>query len=392
MSVRTLFLQPLDVLLLRGNKLFGDPGSYGESLVPPWPSVAAGAIRSRMLADQGLDWNPARSSRAVDPHPELGTPDAPGPFTIGGFQIARRDAQGRVERIHPVPADIVVSRVNDRIEARQMLPRALSRGLASSFELPRVPVLSESTRGKPEGGYWLCDAGWMAYLEGQAISAEHLVPTEALWRTELRVGVGLEAERRAAEEGKLFSVEAIALGSRGGGHTHDVGFVVEVRDATPPETGLVRFGGDGRACAIAPAETPAPRIDAARIVDAARLRLVLTTPGVFAHGWLPTGADPGHRREDGAIRFDLHGVRGWIVCAAVPRAEVISGFDLARWRPKAAQRVAPTGSVWWLELEPDTEAAALDKLAERGLWTESEYKNEPRRAEGFNRLALGVWS
>ena len=49
------FLEPLDVLFLRGNKLFGAPGSHGESLVPPWPSVAAGALRSRMLADEGAD-------------------------------------------------------------------------------------------------------------------------------------------------------------------------------------------------------------------------------------------------------------------------------------------------------------------------------------------------
>ena len=49
------FLEPLDVLFLRGNKLFGDPGSYGESLIPPWPSVAAGALRSRILADDGVN-------------------------------------------------------------------------------------------------------------------------------------------------------------------------------------------------------------------------------------------------------------------------------------------------------------------------------------------------
>ncbi len=49
------FFEPLDVLFLRGNKLFGDPGSFGESLVPPWPSVAAGALRTRMLVDASVD-------------------------------------------------------------------------------------------------------------------------------------------------------------------------------------------------------------------------------------------------------------------------------------------------------------------------------------------------
>ena len=51
----TRFIEPLDVLFLRGNKLFGDPGSYGEALIPPWPSAAAGALRSRLLADAGVD-------------------------------------------------------------------------------------------------------------------------------------------------------------------------------------------------------------------------------------------------------------------------------------------------------------------------------------------------
>ena len=50
-SSTALFIEPLDVLILRGNKLFADAGSHGEALMPPWPSVAAGALRSRMLID-----------------------------------------------------------------------------------------------------------------------------------------------------------------------------------------------------------------------------------------------------------------------------------------------------------------------------------------------------
>ena len=36
-TIEYRFIEPLDVLFLRGNQLFGDPGSYGECLVPPWP-------------------------------------------------------------------------------------------------------------------------------------------------------------------------------------------------------------------------------------------------------------------------------------------------------------------------------------------------------------------
>lgn len=79
-----LRIEPLDVLLLRGNQSFGDPGSYGDAVMPPWPSVAAGAIRSRMLADAGADL--AAFARSEQPHPALGTPARPGPFTLRALQ------------------------------------------------------------------------------------------------------------------------------------------------------------------------------------------------------------------------------------------------------------------------------------------------------------------
>ena len=63
-SSTALFIEPLDVLILRGNKLFADAGSHGEALMPPWPSVAAGALRSRILIDAGIDPAAFAASRA----------------------------------------------------------------------------------------------------------------------------------------------------------------------------------------------------------------------------------------------------------------------------------------------------------------------------------------
>ena len=44
------FVQPLDVLMIRGNKSFGGEGQHGEAVMPPWPSLFAGAFRSALLA------------------------------------------------------------------------------------------------------------------------------------------------------------------------------------------------------------------------------------------------------------------------------------------------------------------------------------------------------
>lgn len=199
----TRFIEPLDVLFLRGNKLFGDPGSFGEALIPPWPSAAAGALRSRLLADAGVDL--AAFARGEIDHPELGTPRRPGPFTVTAFHLARRGADGVVEPLYAPPADLVLSRDTEgKLQVRELTPISLtmnegqkpSARIHSSAPLPWLPVLAESQRGKPESGYWLTAAGWRDYLAGQVPAAGHWVNASELWAIDPRVGVGLDADAR----------------------------------------------------------------------------------------------------------------------------------------------------------------------------------------------------
>jgi CRISPR-associated protein Cmr3 len=368
-----VFIEAFDVLVLRGNKLFGDPGSYGESLVPPWPSVAAGAVRSAILVRDG---EPYAFARGEWRHPALGTPDEPGPFTLTAFQPARR-RDGLIEPLFAPAADLFIEGDGDAVVVRTLQPTRIP--LASSNPLPLLPVLAQKERTKPAGGWWLTAAGWHAYLAGAPVTGDHLVPVESLWRYDLRVGVGLSADTRSVAEGKLFSVNAVAF-------EPGVGFLAAIDGADPPADGLLRFGGDGRAARILVVEIDWPQPDLARICRERRARLVLTAPGLFEGGWLPTGI----AERDGSYRFDLHGVRARLVAAAVPRAETVSGFDVARSRPKPAVRAAPAGSVYWLD---DLEATpeALAKLAQIGLWP-SERENDPRRAEGFNRFTFAHFS
>lgn len=374
------FLEPLDVLFLRGNKLFGDPGSHGESLVPPWPSVAAGALRSRMLADDDVDVDAfARGELA---HPVLGTPADPGRFTVAAFQLARRTAGDEVEALFAPPADLVIEERVDgprtHAHIRPLTPTAQPAGVLSSYPLPQLPVLAQTERGKPAAGYWLAAQGWRDYLHGRCPPGDQLVRSDALWRIDARVGVGLDAGTRRAADGHLFSAQAVAM-------KPGVGFLAAVAGVEPPVGGTVRLGGDGRAAAMSAVRSSLPDPDYAALAAARRCRLVLTTPGIFPQGWLPTGTTA----PDGGYRFELGGVRARLVCAAVPRFETVSGWDLARWQPKTAQRAAPAGSVYWLA-ELDASAAALRKLAEHGLWHE-DCEDPQRRAEGFNRCTLAAW-
>ncbi|MCC7414056.1 MAG: type III-B CRISPR module-associated protein Cmr3 [Gammaproteobacteria bacterium] len=381
------FLEPLDVLYLRGNRLFDGAGVHGEALMPPWPSLVAGAIRSRMLADADADFEAfALGTRLADPqlHAALGTPAEPGEFRIASFTLGRRLATesehpAPVEPYLPLPADVVVTDEEQLGDATYLSPRELPVG--SSALLRRTAVHRVAEPRKPVTGLWLNGAGWNAWLAREPITPSHLICSEALWRTDARLGVAVDGNSRTAATGMLYTAETIALCER-------VGFLVGIdgADALVPVSGLVRFGGDGRGAAIATAQVVPPVADLERIARDRRFRLTLSTPGVFPAGWQIPGTDDAGR---------WHGpgnVTARLVSAAVPRSGVVSGWDLAGWKPKTAHRVAAIGSVYWLdELEGDV--ALLRKLAADGLWVcmDEDKCERSRRAEGFNNVQIAAW-
>ncbi|MDR1888893.1 MAG: hypothetical protein LBQ81_05860, partial [Zoogloeaceae bacterium] len=303
------FLEPLDVLFLRGNKLFGDAGSYGEAQIPPWPSVVAGALRSRMLADAGIDLAAFAANRVE--HSEFGTPEVPGVFTLTAFHLARK-TEDLIEPLFAPPADLVVETDNNGFcKATALCPFTAPPGILSSYPLPRLPVLAQKERSKPASGYWLNLEGWRQYLAGQIPNqTQYWVKSADLWALEDRIGIGLNDAIGSAKEGALFTTQAIAFKA-------GVGFLATTNSQTMPEQGNLRLGGDGRAVAIRTASCTLPEPDYAAILKNRRCRLLLATPGIFPHGWLPTGAS-GEATPQG-IPFALHGVRARLVAAAVSR-------------------------------------------------------------------------
>ncbi|WP_415035172.1 type III-B CRISPR module-associated Cmr3 family protein [Azonexus sp.] len=345
--MNALFLEPLDVLYLRGNKLFGDAGSHGEALMPPWPSLAAGALRSRLMAAG------ATLENLSD-------------FRLTLFGLARQStAHASLEPLWPLPADVVVNS-DDLNGATYLRPQPLPAGLSSSYPLAQLPTLCADTPAKPVGGLWLNGAGIAAWLAGQAIVPAHLVRSSQLWQLDSRLGIALDTEKRSAADGMIYTSEAVALQA-------NVGFIAAYagHEQALQEGDLVRLGGDGRAARLQSGQLILPATDWARIEREGRFRLILTTPGIFAAGWQPEG------------------VPGQLVAASVSRADTISGWDLVTQQPKPAQRIAPSGSVYWYQLSDKlAELEKLQQLADNGLAI-----NDPmRRAEGFNHCRIAPWA
>jgi len=388
------FIEPLDVLYLRGNHLFGEDSALGRVVMPPWPTVFAGALRSRMLVDAGTEPSAYAEGRMPsEPYATvLGTPARPGTFALGAVLLARRNGD-RLERFYPLPADVQLFELSKASEAQggqwekgqdgtleihRLQPARLDAALVCSGATAKLPVLCRAEAGKPASGYLLTEEGWRRYLVGDALAPAHFVKRNELWTLEERLGIALEIAERRTKKSALYTTETVAL--RPG-----VGFLVGVSgvdDALLPADGLLRLGGDGRAAAVSAAPQPtALEPDWARIRQTGAFRIVLLSPGLFPGGWRLPGLD-----ADG--RWRCQGATARLVCAAVGRAEVISGWDVATKRPKPAQRFVPTGAVYWLE-EFEGDIAALRKLAKDGLWGLNDDNHDPqRRAEGFNRFAV----
>ena len=371
------FVQPVDTLTLRGNKLFGAAGDFGASGFPPRPSVLAGALRSLLLAQAGDQIEGfAQGQRLQDAQLDriLGIPLEPGTFALRGVFLARRDAQGQVNVLMPLPADLLVFDEGETVRALE--PQTLPDGVQASLPegLTQAAILRQPEAAKPDAGWLLNQAGIAAYLAGQAIRSEHLIRQSCLWAREARVGIRLSHASRTAEDGKLFTVEhTVVRQPEHGGWAGGLAVAVDGVGDRLPSSAFLRLGGDGRAAAISGMPAPIWHLPLEIIRQTGRFKLTLISPGLFAEGWRPTPPD---------------GLSARLVCAAVPRFEVVSGWDLAAWAPKEAERAVPAGAVYWFE-DFSGDPGKLAEWVAGGLWTH--HADQTRRAEGFNNALLAAW-
>jgi CRISPR-associated protein Cmr3 len=385
------FVEPADSLFVRGNLAFGDSGEHGVSSLPPPPSLFAGAFRSALLGRQGealaAFLSTGRTGR-TDLDAALGRVDPvsgavveAGCFRVAWVSLAGR-RHGSVEAVVPLPADLV------RLESgfAHLTPGDGSDLVESNRTLPRAAVLRSAKQEKPQTGHFLGETGFRAHLDGTLPDIADGVESRHLHKRDPRLGIGLNGPSRTAETGLIYTTEGFAFNPPGGECRFDAtGFLVGLdgADGLLPDSGMLRLGGDGRAAAYRRIDYAPPEIPVAAIGRDRRFRLILMTPGLFSSGWLPEGCRP---EENGGFLWRGEGFTARLVCAAVPRREIVSGWDLFRWKPKAAERAVPAGSVYWFD-DFRGDAGKLAEWVETGLGGDNS-----RRAEGFNLARVGAWN
>jgi len=400
------FLQPLDVLYLRGNRLFGDSSATGEAVMPPWPSMAAGALRSQMLVTNGEDSGQFASGVNLTGvlAQSLGTPAEPGTFRLSHFLLAKYSADtvgatptSRLEInatnfvskaslpqlldvYFPLPSDLIVISEENNKHIHYLHPYRLPASIQTSATCAQLPVFRVAKQAKPESGLWLNTAGLQAWLNGQTIILDHVVESKDLWKIDSRLGIALDTAGRTTIEGQLYTVDAVAL-------NENIGFLTGIDGADGLlQNGLLRLGGDGRGAQHSKINWEPLEPDWDIISKTKQFRLALATPGLFEQGWLL----PGMTEQAGGFIWKTPEFSAHLVTASISRAETISGWDMAENCPKPALKAVSTGSVYWFDhFEGDIQA--LGKLVAHGLSLISAYPDNKRCAEGFNNIFIAAW-
>jgi len=394
------YVRPTDSLFVRGNLAFGDSGEHGASMMPPPPSLFAGAFRSALLGHDAEQLTAflthgrcSNSALAAC----LGTPTAPGAFRIHWLSLAGDPGSAAapvasLDAISPLPADLLMLGRHFAM----MQPRSPTQGIRSAGELPLRATLVAAKQEKATSGVLLRSKGLAQHLNGALADKAHGIESKHLYQRDPRLGIGLNADARTAEEGQIYTTEGFAFSPGSGSETHadqspftSTGFLVGIEGVSNllPDQGVLRLGGDGRSAHYRKVHFTPPTTAKLPGVDG-RFRLLLQTPALFSQGWLPEGVT----EQDGVYRLQGEGFSARLACAALGRRDMVNGWDLYQWAPKPAQAAAPAGSVYWFD-EFMGDAGKLAAWVANGLWPDDlNPMQQMRRAEGYNRALLGAWN
>jgi CRISPR-associated protein Cmr3 len=369
-------LEPRDPLLVRDGRPFtpGTDGARSMDTVPP--SVTAGALRTRVWHTKG-GW-------AVDEAKAL---------PVSGPLLAELDLHDDTLK-HlwlAAPRDCVLFEPEPVGEGPHKVLRRCGLQVGDAFAtggsslptglLPVVPVgaLPMAKPAKSAPAYW-SHTVLQRWLAGPPPAEDTLSrkpdDTRAGLPHEPRVHVGLKLDgSRTAEDGRLFQSDGLRFADREHdpsqedrrmGDLHRLALLVHCRHEQLTG-GAVTLGGERRLSRFAPLNGQPP-IWTAPALSTSRARIVLLTPALF---------------DEGSVPKAIAGAP--VIAAAVGRPQTISGWDIAAGGPKPTRRMAPAGSVYWVDLR------GLDAKA----WSEKVHfgsvcSNQQDNRDGFGLAVVGV--
>lgn len=377
-------IQPRDPLIFRDGRPFtADPGARATTLAFPYPSTLAGAARTLSVPAQICQ---QFSDELVESLLKK---------SIYGPMLVALANNGDINECYaPAPADALLLKKKDdecSVIRQWLKPLNPPQGAYSDLEGnvsvvgARQPRKDKPHPKAPAFWYWKQYIDWMTNPkdeEPNIILEELGLP--GLVR-EYRTHVRITSTTQTADPGGLFQTSGLEFtwkpgndGCRDVKQLKELGLVI----ATDIEISVLLgfLGGEQRIASWKPIEKATfpdcPDAIKDAILASKHCRMVLLTPAIFKNGHLP----------DDVLR--KHGLHAVVKGAAVQRYQTVSGWDYKKELPKATRRMAPAGSVYFLELKgSEVEVAAFID----SIWMKNISDEEQDCRDGFGLAVLGTW-
>lgn len=374
-EIRHWRFDPLDTWFFREARGFETSGHNElSSLFPPPARTVAGAMRTLIGEHSGVDWprflegeEYAELRALIGAGDSLGRLELTGPYPLW---------QG--ERLYPVPLHLLGKDRNYRF----LEPGDPVLCDLGPVRLPRIKNARQDPLpgAKPLEQAWLNGADLQRVLGGQPPNG--VIATQRLYVEEPRLGIARDNMRRTGRDGLLYQTRHV--------RPHpELAIGAETRGLPAeryPESGVMRFGGEGRPSLVRLSEALSDRLPAP-LIQGPNLLLMLLTHADFGSGeecWRPPGFEPIERDGTRVWQGDLRGIGLTLECAVIGKAAREGGWDLARECPRPVRSLVPAGSVYFCTLADGIDVdMAIKALHGQHIGQDI--------ALGRGELAVGTW-
>jgi len=315
--------------------------SFGLGMFPPFPSVVRGAARASYLYENG-----AFDVSGTDNDPTDN-------FTVAEYALLFNDCP-----YFPVPADFVlVENESDSKKKDLVQMKFKENDNLSSLTTPYRLWVDADGKATPAERHYVSRKDLEAYLNGETVA--DCVPLSKFITEESRIGIYREHDTKTVKDGMLYHVPLTRM--------NDAAILANI-DGFSCDNEPIRFGGENKvACFNEYGEAISPNAPDSINSDGS-FKLYLATPAAFKDGYLP----------------DLP-VKATLLAAAVNGYESAGGFDMKERRPKPMRRAVKAGSVYFYQLNENTDENRKAILSLHG----KSISVENSRKDGFGICYIG---
>ena len=334
---KTIELEALDTLFFRDGKPFTmGEDTWAEGIFPPLPSVIYGALRTTYFSED------------IERFKTIQTKDDSALLRITSYCFKYGS------RIYfPMPLDlieVVNPTKNGPRKELHFLKRNPLDGRSFASNMPTSHFLQPDTNNFDFVENGIINSHDLAKYLALNISSADYHSLNDFTFLEPKVGIGLNKDTRTSNDGQLYRVGMQRLDQL----SFAVGFEFEQLDNIPA---MIRLGGEGKAVQCQSIESKEIRQKISipmPLIVGKRFKLYLATPALFTDGWKTSWMTTDHS--------EYRGIKIRLLAAAVGKPVPVGGFDMKEKSPKAMRKAVPPGSVYYLELENETDNTRLEEL------------------------------